>query len=108
MICDGCQSEQVVESGTDGRFSVDLPAGNTRVWLSDPPAGYLVLSAQEATEDLTVRPDQPEIHRDYRLRKGARSWKFQFTRVRQSNAITGFVSTVPLVRVPVVPSRSGR
>ncbi len=101
----GSRTEKVVESGTDGRFSVDLPAGNTRVWLSDPPAGYLVLSAQEAMEDLTVRPDQPVIRREYRLRKGS-IWKFQFTRGSNRTPSTGFVSTVPLVRIPIVPSRA--
>ena len=75
----GSREERVVESGADGRFAIDLPAGNTRVWLSDPPAGYLVTSARDAIEDLEVSPDQPVIHRDYRVRRGT-VWDFQFLR----------------------------
>jgi RNA polymerase sigma factor (sigma-70 family) len=90
----GSKSEKVVESGADGRFTVDLPAGNTRVFLSDPPAGYLVLSARDAIEDVAVRPDQPEIRREYRVRKGA-IWNFQFTRGSNRTPSTGFVTVLP-------------
>jgi hypothetical protein len=66
----GSQEERVVETGADGRFAIDLPAGNTRVWLSDPPPGYLVLSAREVIEDLGVSADQPVIQREYFVRRG--------------------------------------
>ncbi len=101
----GSQSEKVVESGNDGRFNVDLPAGNTRVWLSDPPAGYVVLSARDAFEDLTVRADQPVIRREYRLRKGT-IWNFQFSRGSNRVASTGFVTLVPTAPNPAAPARA--
>jgi hypothetical protein len=35
----GSKSEKVVETGADGQLTVDLPAGNTRIFLSDLPPG---------------------------------------------------------------------
>ncbi len=101
----GSQSERVVETGADGQFTVDLPAGNTRVFLSDPPAGYMVLSAREAIEDVPVRPDQPIIRREYRVRKGT-IWNFHFTRGLNRTPSTGFVTAVPTVETPSAPSRA--
>ncbi len=97
----GSRSDKVVETGADGSFSVELPTGNTRVFFSDPPAGYLVLSNQESIEDLAVRPDQPVIRREYHVRKGT-VWNFRFSRGSNRTPSTGFVNTVG----PTVLSRA--
>jgi RNA polymerase sigma factor (sigma-70 family) len=36
----GPQNEQVVATGVDGRFAVELMPGNARLFLNEPPAGY--------------------------------------------------------------------
>ena len=95
----GSKSEKVVETGADGQFSVDLPAGNTRIRLSPPP-GYLVSRVQDFMEDLDVRADQPVIRREYRVRKGT-IWNFQFTRGTARTPFSGVVATVN--SVPTVP-----
>jgi Sigma-70, region 4 len=97
----GSKSEKVVETGADGRFTVDLPAGNTRIFLSDPPPGYLVLSTQDAIEEVAVRPDEPVIRKEYRVRKGT-IWNFQFSRGSHRAPSTGFLSAV----VPATPIRA--
>src|SRR5262249_2652080 len=81
------------------------PTGNTRVWLSDPPAGYLVSSARDAIEDLEVLPDQPVIHRDYRVRRGT-VWDFQFLRGSDGRPFPGFVTTTSTQMAPAVPSHA--
>ena len=101
----GSQSEKIVETGADGRFTVDLPEGNTRVWLSDPPPGYLILSMREAMEDLDVRADQPAIHREYRVRKGT-IWNFQFTRGSNQRPFPGLVTVIPTLANRALPSRA--
>jgi thiol-disulfide isomerase/thioredoxin len=101
----GSRDERVVETDADGRFTVDLPQGNTRVWLSDPPPGYLVLSAQESMEDIDVRPDQPIIHREYHVRKGT-VWTLQFTRGSKQTPFPGFVTAVPSIFSPRVPTQA--
>ena len=101
----GSQEEKVVQTGADGQFAVDLPAGNTRVWLSDLPAGYLVLSVQRAIEDLEVRADQPVIHREYHVRQGT-IWNFQFLRGSDRRPFRGIVTTISTVKTPIVPSRA--
>ncbi|MFI5456191.1 MAG: sigma-70 family RNA polymerase sigma factor [Isosphaerales bacterium] len=84
------RNEKVAETGADGRFVLELPAGNARVWLIDPPSGYLVSSRREVMEDLVVGPDQPVIHRDYHVRKGT-IWNVQFTRGADQKPFPGFV-----------------
>ena len=101
----GSQEEKVVETGADGQFAVDLPAGNTRVWLSDPPAGYLVLSAERAMEDLEVRADQPVAKREYSVRQGT-IWNFQFLRGSDRRPFRGIVTTISRIMTPYVPSRA--
>ena len=95
----GSKSEKVVETGADGQFAVDLPAGNTRIRLSPPP-GYLVSRVQDFMEDLDVRADQPVIRREYRVRRGT-IWNFQFTRGSARTPFSGVVATVN--SVPTVP-----
>ena len=77
----GSQNEKIVETGADGRFAIDLPAGHVNVWLSDLPAGYLVSSVQQAMEDLELPVDRPMTHREYHVRPGT-IWNFQFRAVR--------------------------
>ena len=86
----GNLGEKIVETGADGQFSTDLPAGNTRVSLSDLPAGYLVPSMQEAVIDLVVKSDQRVIHKEFRVRKGT-VWNFQFTRGSDQRPFQGKV-----------------
>jgi hypothetical protein len=96
----GSQTERVVETGADGRFSLDLPLGPTRVWLSDPPPGYVVLTMQQAIDDLDVRAGEPVIHREYRVRKGT-IWDFQFTRGVNQRPSPGFVTVMPRAPNPM-------
>jgi len=100
----GKLGEKIVETGADGQFSADLPAGNTRVLLSDLPAGYLVLSMQEAIEDLVVKPDQPVIHQEFRVRQGT-VWNFQLTRGSDQRPFPGIVHANPTV-AGAAPSRA--
>ena len=101
----GSRDEKVVETDADGRFTVDLPQGNTRDWLSDPPPGYLVLSAEESMEDIDVRPDQPIIHREYHVRKGT-IWSLQFTRGSKQTPFPGFVTAFPSTFGHRVPTQA--
>ena len=82
---------KVAETGADGGFAVDVPAGNIRVRVSDPPPGYLVASIQEAPAILTVGPDHPAINRDFRVRKGA-IWTFRFARGSDQKPTSGYVA----------------
>jgi len=89
----GSLGETIVQTGADGQFAVDLPAGYTRVALIDLPAGYLVPSLQEADADLgVVKPDQAVIHPEFRVRKGT-IWNFQFTRGSDQRPSPGLVVT---------------
>ncbi len=100
----GSRDERIVETDSNGRFTVELPEGNTRVWLSDPSPGYLVLSDQELTEDITVRPNQP-IHREYHVRRGT-IWTVQFTRGSKQTPFPGFVTAVPSMFSPRVATQA--
>ena len=95
---------KVAETGADGGFAVDVPAGNFRVWVSDPPPGYLVASIQEAPAILTVGPDHPVVNRDFRVRKGA-IWTFRFARGLDQKPTPGFVAANALGNRQGIPSR---
>ena len=86
-------NEKIAETGADGRFTVDLPAGNARIWLRDPPAGYLVSNIREAVVDVVVGPGQPVINREFRVRRGT-IWNFQFSRGADPRPFPGFVSGI--------------
>ena len=101
----GSREERIVETDSSGRFTIELPQGNTRVWLSDPPPGYLVPSAQESMEDIDVRPEHPIMHREYHVRKGT-PWSFQFTRGPKLTPFPGFVTAVPSMFSPRVPTQA--
>ncbi|WP_422929164.1 sigma-70 family RNA polymerase sigma factor [Singulisphaera sp. PoT] len=101
----GSREERIVESGADGRFAVDLPAGDTRVWVSDLPAGYLFTSTRDAMENLEVSPDKPEIHRDFRVRKGT-VWDFQFVRGSDPRPFRGHVMTISTPKTPALSTQS--
>ena len=45
-------------------------------------------------EDIDVRPNQPIINREYRVRNGT-IWTFQFTRGSKQTPFPGFVTAVP-------------
>ncbi len=92
----GIQNDKIVETGADGRFVVELPEGNSRVWLTDPPPGYLVLNTRESLEELDVRAGQPAIHREYRVRKGT-IWNFRFTRGSNPKPFPGYVTFVAAI-----------
>ena len=89
----GSQDETVVETGADGRFAIDLPAGNARVWLSDLPAGYVVSGNQQAMEDLELPADRPVTHREYHVRPGT-IWNFQFARGSDRRPFRGSIASV--------------
>ena len=101
----GSRDERIAETDASGRFTIDLPQGNTRIWLSDPPPGYLVLSDQESTEDIDVRPDQPIIHREYHVRKGT-VWTVHFTRGSKQTPFPGFVTAVSTILARRVPTQA--
>jgi RNA polymerase sigma factor (sigma-70 family) len=107
----GSPTEKIVETGADGRFAIDLPAGNIRVWLSDLPAGFLVSGVRQGTvwlsdlpagflvsgvrqgmEDLELPADRRETHREYAVRKGT-IWSFQFVRGSDRRPFRGLVAT---------------
>ena len=107
----GSPTEKIVETGADGRFAIDLPAGNIRVWLSDLPAGFLVSGARQkmvwpadlpagfvvsgdrqGLEDLELPADRRETHREYAVRKGT-LWSFQFVRGSDRRPFRGLVAT---------------
>jgi len=73
------QNEQVVVTGVDGRFSVEMVAGNASVFLNEPPAGYWVPTNQKFSESFVFGPDHPLIEREYHVRKGT-IWRVRFTR----------------------------
>jgi hypothetical protein len=84
--------QRVFQSGADGVFAVDLPAGPFQVLLAEPPIGYFwVMPHQRSIESLSVGPDQPVIRREFRVRKGT-IWTFQLTRGAERISIPTFVS----------------
>jgi RNA polymerase sigma factor (sigma-70 family) len=81
-----------IESGADGQFAVDLPTGQVQVHLAEPPGGYYWIPNRSVLyESLFVGPDQPAIHREYRVRQGT-TWEFEFTRGADRKPAPGFVS----------------
>ncbi len=84
-------NEKVVETGADGRFSLEIPTGSVRVWLIDPPPGYVASSRKEVMEELAVGPDQPVIHREYHVRKGT-IWNLALSRGADQKPFSGFVT----------------
>jgi len=102
----GSLGETIVQTGADGQFAVDLPAGYTRVALIDLPAGYLVPSLQEADADLgVVKPDQAVIHPEFRVRKGT-IWNFQFTRGSDQRHSSGSVATSAVAGPASLPAQT--
>ena len=83
-------NEQVVATGVDGRFAVELPPGNARVFFIEPPVGYWVPTDQKFMELLVFRPEQPLIDREYHVRKGT-VWSLRFTRGAEALPHGGFV-----------------
>ena len=73
------QNEQVVVTGVDGRFSVELASRNARLFLNEPPPGFWIPSNQKMTESIVFGPNQPLIDREYHVRNGA-IWNLRFTR----------------------------
>ena len=61
--------EEVAETDGNGRFAIDVPAGDIRVRLIEPPAGYVPPNVREVMEDLVVGPDRPVIHREYHVQR---------------------------------------
>jgi RNA polymerase sigma factor (sigma-70 family) len=77
--------EKAAVTSADGRFSVQLPAGNARVIFSGPPEGYWVPTNQKFMESIVFGPDQPLIEREYHVRKGT-IWNIRFTRGAEAPA----------------------
>ncbi|HEX3449551.1 MAG TPA: carboxypeptidase regulatory-like domain-containing protein, partial [Isosphaeraceae bacterium] len=83
---------RIVESGADGLFAVDLPAGPIQVQLAEPPPGYYwVPSRPGSVDSLAVGALEPVVHREYRVRKGT-IWDFRLTRGPERKPFLGFVS----------------
>ena len=84
-----------VETGADGRFAVELAAGPVRVRITEPPAGYYYLRSSTrrsaAMESLWLGPEEPAIHREYRVHKGV-VWNIKFTRGKDRRPFPGFAS----------------
>ncbi len=88
---DAAPKPKLVETGPDGLFAVDVPAGPVQIWSMVPPAGYYwVSSNSERVESLFLGPDEPEIDVEYRVRRGTK-WDFQFTRGVDRRPAPGFV-----------------
>ncbi len=69
-------NQRSVTSGADGRFAVELPAGPAQILHVEPPVGYYwAPSAARPIASFYVGPDEPVIHREYRVRKGT-IWDF--------------------------------
>ena len=85
-------NQRLVESGADGRFAIDLPAGPFQVSLAETPIGYYWVRSRPGTmESLLAGPDKPVIHGEYRVRKGT-IWDFQFTCGAEPRPLPGFVA----------------
>jgi RNA polymerase sigma factor (sigma-70 family) len=85
-------NQRMVETGADGNFTLDLPAGRVDVQLAEPPIGYYwVPNAPGSSESLSLGPDEPVINREYRLRKGV-NWTFELTRGAERRPCPGFIS----------------
>ena len=85
-------TQRLIESGSDGLFAVDLPAGPVQVEIAEPPIGYYwVRRGPGWMDSFVLGPDEPAIHREYRVRKGT-VWEFQFTRGAERKPAPGFVS----------------
>ena len=81
-----------VETGADGLFAVDLPAGPVQVRLTEPPVGYYWSSGtREFVQSFYLGPDEPAISREYRVRKGV-VWNIEFTRGTDRRPVSGSVS----------------
>jgi RNA polymerase sigma factor (sigma-70 family) len=84
--------QRLVESGADGLFAVDIPAGPFQVSLAEAPIGYYwVRSRPGSVGSLFAGPEKPVIHGEYRVRKGT-IWDFQFTRGAERKPFPGFVA----------------
>ena len=100
---------RIVETGPDGRFRADLPAGHVVVGLYSLPPGYLHVRGQEGGVFAFSR-EAPVRRRDYQVRRGP-IWEFQ---VRQDSgeplegARVYFMSTSPLESFKTDTDQSGR
>ena len=69
-----------------------LPPVLFEIRVAEPPSGYYwVAGGPRSLEALSIGPDEPLIHQDFRVRKGT-IWTFQFTRGPQRQPCAGFVS----------------
>ena len=100
---------RIVETGPDGRFRADLPAGHVVVDLYTLPPGYLHVRGQEGGVFAFSR-EAPVRRRDYQVRRGP-IWEFQ---VRQDSgeplegARVYFMSMSPLESFKTDTDQSGR
>ena len=84
--------QTLVESNADGAFAVDLPAGPFQVSFAKPPVGfYWVGSRPGSMGSLSVGPDKPMIHGEFRVQRGT-LWNFQFARGPERKPCTAFIS----------------
>jgi hypothetical protein len=82
--------ERVVETGADGRFAIDLQAGNVRAWFNAAPPGYWIPTNQAIFEAFAVGPNEPLIQKEYRVRKGT-PWNVRFTRGADHRPFPGYM-----------------
>ena len=62
----------LVETGADGLFAVDLPAGPVQVKLTEPPVGYYWRSGTRGSvHSFYLGPDEPAISRNAQRSQGA-------------------------------------
>ena len=84
--------ERLVESGADGQFSTQLPAGPFQIRPTQLPAGYRwVVSEPPRVQSNSLGPDEPAIQQDFQVREGT-TWALQFTRGPERRPSSGFVS----------------
>ncbi len=89
-------TQRLIESGADGCFAVNLPAGSVQVEIAEAPVGYYwVRKGPGWMDSLRIGPDEPAVQREYRVRKGT-VWDFQFIRGAQRKPAPVFLSALDI------------
>ncbi len=65
-------------SQENGQFVLDLPPGQARAWVVQPPVGYWAPQNLKNIETFVVSRREPIYHKDYRVRRGM-VWRFALT-----------------------------
>lgn len=84
----GPWKERDVESGDDGTFDVDLPAGQARAWTLFPPPGYWMPNDGQSRETFIVSRSHPVQRTDYVVKRG-KVWNFRLEQGKDRKPVSG-------------------